>query len=82
MRKRHDQQSLLDKKGSGQSFTFLDFVAKSTLLSIVLTLLPITVLIALWELKLTTPAILFGWAMFALFWTFYVLLKISQRLVE
>ncbi len=82
MRKRHGDQTVVIEKRSGRSFTVIDFLAKSTIVSILLTLLPVSVLIALWELNLTTPIILFGWAMFALLWTFYVLLKISKRLEE
>lgn len=82
MSKHHRQNSLDQKAANTPSFSPLDFVAKSTLLSVALTFLPITLLVALWQFKLTTPAVMIIWVMFALFWTFYVLLKLSHRLVD
>ncbi len=82
MGERHHQQELIGKGGSGKSpFTFLDFFMKSTLLAMTLTFPPIISLIVIWEFGATTPAIMIGWVMFALFWTFYSLLKLSQRFI-
>ena len=60
----------------------LDFFIKSSFLAVVLTLLPVAGLVALWELKITTPLVMISWLMATLLWTFYVLLKLSKKVVE
>ncbi len=82
--KRQDNQQELAKnvKPSGSPFKIIDFFVKSTFLAIALTLLPIVGLVALWELDLTTTTVMISWVMFTLFWTFYVLLKLSKKFIE
>lgn len=83
--KRHDnQQDVAEsvKPSRGSPFSILDFFIKSTFLAIALTLLPVAGLVALWELNLTTTTVMISWVMFTLFWTFYVLLKLSKKFIE
>ena len=83
--KRHDnQQDLAEtvEPSRRSPFSILDFFIKSTFLAIALTLLPVAGLVALWELDLTTTTVMISWVMFTLFWTFYVLLKLSKKFIE
>ncbi len=83
MKRQDNQQQLAENvKSSKSPFHILDFFAKSTFLAIALTFLPIAGLVALWELDLTTTTAMISWVMFTLFWTFYVLLKLSKKLIE
>lgn len=60
----------------------LDFLARSTVLAVVMTGLPIGLLLVIWELGLTRPSIVLGWLLFTLFWTFYSILKLSARITS
>ncbi|MCL4436864.1 MAG: hypothetical protein M1503_12625 [Thaumarchaeota archaeon] len=83
MKRQDNQQKLAENvKPSKSPFQILDFFAKSTFLAFALTLLPIAGLVALWELNLTTTTVMISWVMFTLFWTFYVLLKLSKKFIE
>ena len=64
------------------SFNAVDFIAKSAFLSIIMTFVPVIVLIVIWDLGFATTGIMVSWIMFALFWTFYVVLKLSDRIVS
>lgn len=79
----HNKQELTNEnRAAGSPFAILDFFIKSSFLAIMLTLLPVAGLVALWELNLTTPPVMISWLMATLFWTFYVLLKLSKKVVE
>jgi len=64
------------------SFSAVDFIAKSAFLSIVMTFVPVIVLLVIWNLGFATTGIMVSWIMFALFWTFYVILKLSDRIIR
>ena len=64
------------------SFNAVDLIAKSAFLSIIMTFVPVIVLIVIWDLGFATTGIMVSWIMFALFWTFYVVLKLSDRIVR
>ena len=64
------------------SFSPVDFIAKSAFLSIMMTFVPVILLIVIWDLGFATTGIMVSWIIFALFWTFYVVLKLSDRIVS
>ena len=64
------------------SFSAVDFIAKSAFLSIMMTFVPVIILIVICDLSFATTGIMVSWIMFALFWTFYVVLKLSDRIVR
>ncbi len=76
------QELANETRHSGSPFATLDFFIKSGFLAVMLTLLPVAGLVTLWELKLTTPLVMISWLMATLLWTFYVLLKLSKKVVE
>jgi len=76
------QELINENRPAGSPFAVLDFFIKSSFLAVVLTLLPVAGLVALWELKITTPLVMISWLMATLLWTFYVLLKLSKKVVE
>lgn len=55
---------------------------KSSMLAMMLTILPITSLVVIWELGITTTLIMVLWVMFALFWTFYIILKAPEKFIK
>ncbi len=50
-------------------------------MAIILTLPPIISLIVIWELGIIGPSIMICWVMFALFWTFYIILKVPDKIL-
>jgi len=82
MKKNHHQKQIQIEQLDTSNLSSLNFILKSIYLTIFLTLPPISTLVVIWELQLITPVIMISWVMFALFWTFYVLLSLSKKIIE
>jgi|ETNmetMinimDraft_2_1059921.scaffolds.fasta_scaffold00989_6 hypothetical protein len=63
---------------SRYNFSSFNFIMKTILLAIILTVPQIIILLVILELQIVTPINMIGWVIFALIWTFYVLLKLSK----
>lgn len=61
-------------------FSPINFIMKSSQMALILTFPPILALIIIWEIGLITPSIMICWVMFALFWTFYIILKVPEKI--
>ncbi|MCP8307500.1 MAG: hypothetical protein H3Z53_04460 [archaeon] len=60
----------------------LDFLLRSTLLALVMTGVPVSALLVIWELNLAKPTFMIIWLMFALFWMFYSLLRLADKITK
>lgn len=74
------QSNKLKTKKSKSLFSPINFMLKSILFTLVLTLPPIITLLVIWGINLISPLIMVSWVIFTLFWTFFIILKVPEKI--
>jgi len=72
------KKQIYEVEFSRHHFSSFNFIIKTIFFAIILTAPQIIILLVILELQIVTPINMISWVIFALIWTFYVLLKLSK----